>query len=171
MDSTAIIAVVGTWGGALISAVVTYVVQQRVAERHRKWELEDKEHHQHQRLEEERRKLQRDLLERKIEPIEEALRLMANIIDMAEATDAGIPIPIDESAVRNKKLRLTDIHSDAWNAICITGSEELKQNWIILAGEYWSLQETGVLDTDGAKKATDAVIAITKLLDEMKLGI
>jgi len=171
MDSAAIIAVVGTLGGTIISAIVTYVVQQRVAERQRKWALEDEEHQQHRRLEEGRRQLQHDLLERKLKPIEEALGLMANVIDTAEATEFGLPIPIDESAIRSKKLRLTDIHSDAWNAVCITGSEELKQSWKILTGEYWNLQETGVLGFDGAKKAKDAEIAIAKLLDKMRLGV
>ena len=50
MDSGAIIAVVGTWGGAIISAIVTYAVQQRVAERQCRWALEDEEHHQRQAL-------------------------------------------------------------------------------------------------------------------------
>lgn len=92
MDSGAIIAVVGTLGGAVISAIVTYVVQQRVAERQRKWALEDEERHQHRALEEDRRKLQRDLLVRRLEPIEEVVRLMANVIHTAQGMELGLPI-------------------------------------------------------------------------------
>jgi len=169
MDSGAIIAVVGTWGGVAITAVMAYMVQRRVAERQRKWALEDEERHQHRALEEERRKLQRDLVVRKLEPIEEAVRLMANVIHTAEGIALELPIPTDESATRSKKQKLLDILSDAWNAVVITDSEELKQNWGTMSTVYWDLQEYGVLDPDGVKKATDAEIAITRLLDGMKL--
>lgn len=169
MDSGAIIAVVGTLGGAVISAIVTYVVQQRVAERQRKWALEDEERHQHRALEEERRKLQRDLLVRRLEPIEKAVRLMANVIHTAQGMELGLPIPTDKSATRKRAQKLHDIRSDAWNAVLITGSEELKQNWRILSTVYWDLEETGVLEPDGGKKTQDAQIAIAKLLDEMRL--
>jgi len=165
MDSGAIIAVVGTLGGV----VITYVVQQRVAERQRKWALEDEERHQHRALEEERRKLQRDLVVRRLEPIEEAVKLMANVILTAEGIELELPIPTNELEIRSKKLKLMDILSDAWNAVLITGSEELEQNWKILTGTYWGLQETGALDLNGVKKAKDAEIAIAKLLDEMRL--
>lgn len=169
MDSGAIIAVVGTLGGVAITAVMAYVVQQRVAERQRKWALEDEERHQHRALEEEGRKLKRDLLVRRLEPIEEAVKLMANVILTAEGIELELPIPTNKLEIRSKKLKLMDILSDAWNAVVITGSEELEQNWGILTGTYWGLQETGALDLNEAKKAKDAEIAIAKLLDEMRL--
>jgi len=169
MDSGAIIAVVGTLGGAVISAIVTYVVHQRVAERQRKWALEDEERHQNRALEEERRKLKHDLLVRRLEPIEEAVKLMGNAIHIAHGRELGMPIRTDESAAGEKAQRLQDIHLDAWSAVLITGSKELEDNWRILAPVYWDLKETGFLERDGAERAHDAQIAITKLLDEMKL--
>lgn len=169
MDSGAIIAVVGTLGGAVISAIVTYVVQQRVAERQRKWALEDEERHQHRAVEEERRKLQRDLLLRRLDPIEEAVRLKDYAIYTAFCIEVGLPTPTDESATRNKTQKLHDIGLDAFNAVLVIGSEELKQNWEILSTVHCALEETGVLGPDGAEKAHDAYIAITRLLDEMRL--
>ena len=41
MDSGTIIAVGGTLVGVIISGIMTHVLQQRVAERQRKWALED----------------------------------------------------------------------------------------------------------------------------------
>ena len=169
MDSGTIIAVVGTLGGAVISAIVTYMVQKRVAERQRKWALEDEERHQQQALHGERRKLKRELLARRLDPIEEAVSLMGNAISTATGIEIGMPICWDKSEARQKALRFQNLLPDALGAVVITGSEELKQNWSILVGVYWDLQETGEVGPDGMKKANDAKIAITKLLDEMRL--
>lgn len=60
---------VGTLGGAGTSAIVTYVVQKRVAERQRKWTLEDEERYQQEALDGELRKLKCELLARRFDPI------------------------------------------------------------------------------------------------------
>ena len=169
MDSGAIIAVAGTLGGAVVIAIVTYVIQQRVAERQRKWGLEDEERHRQQALEEERHKQKHDLLGRKLDAIEEAVSLMANFIHTEAAAEFGLPVFTDESATRQKRQRLQEIRPHAWNAVVITGSQELKRNWQILSKVYWELEESGCLGPDGAKEASDAHIAIIKLLEEMRL--
>ncbi len=169
MDSGTIIVVVSTLGGVVISAIVTYMVQKRVAERQRKWALEDEERHQQQALHGERRKLKRELLARRLDPIEEAVSLMGNAITTAEGIELGMPIRRDECEAKQKALQFQNLLSDVWAAVRITGSEELKQNWAILMGIYWGLEETGEVGPDGIKKANDAKVAIAKLLDEMRL--
>jgi len=169
MDFGTIIVVVSTLGGVVISAIVTYMVQKRVAERQRKWALEDEERHQQQALHGERRKLKRELLVRRLDPIEEAVSLAGNAITTAEGIEMGVPIPRDDCGTKQKALRFQNLLSDAWAAVRTTGSEELKQNWAILTGIYWNLQETREVGPDGIKEANDARVAIAKLLDEMRL--
>jgi len=169
MGSGAIIAVVGTLGGVVISAIATYMVQKRIAERQRKWALEDEERHQQQALHVERRKLKRELLARRFAPIEEAVSLMGNAITTAVGIEIGMPIRSDESEAKQRAQQFQNLLSDAWNAVCITGSEQLKQRWRTLVSVYWGLKETGEVGPDGLKKADDAQVAITKQLDEMRL--
>ena len=169
MNSGTVIVVVSTLGGVIISAIVTYMVQKRVAERQRKWALEDEERHQQQALHGERRKLKRGLLAKRLDSIEKAVSLMGNVITTAEGIELGMPILRDECEAKQKTLQFQNLLSDAWAAVRITGSEELKQNWAILMGVYWGLEETGEVGPDGVKKANDAEVAIAKLLDEMRL--
>lgn len=169
MDSGAIIAVGGTLVGAVIMAIVTHVFQERRAKQQRTWALEDEERRQQQASQEERRRLKRELLAKRLDPIEEAVSLMGNTISTVAGIELGMPIRKDDSEARQRAQRFLNILSDAWNAVLITGSEELKQNWTTLVGVYWDLEETGELGADVLEKADGAQVAITKLLDEMRL--
>jgi len=113
--------------------------------------------------------LKRELLARRLDPIEEAASLMGKAISIRAGIEIGMPLRDDECEARQRAQRFQNLLLDAWNAVCITGSEELKQYWGTLVGVYWEFEEGGEVGPDGLKKAEDAQVAITKRLDEMRL--
>ncbi len=170
MNYSAIIAVVGTLVGVIVSALLTYFVQRRITERQRKWALEDEERHKQQLFQDEKCMLKRELFMRRLDPIEEAATLMGSILHRAVGAELGLPMSNDKMIIEQAKQRLQEIRLSAWSAIVITGSEELKRHWTTLSSAYWSLEEEGYVASEYSKVLNETHIAITKILDEMRLG-
>jgi uncharacterized protein YaaR (DUF327 family) len=170
MDTVAIIAVVGTLAGALISAVTTYMVQKGITERQRKWALEDEQRKQKRIIEDERRKKKQELLESRLKTVEEAMGLMMSRIDQEIFLEIDLPISVDKSVTEKKEQQVNDMISNAWTAINLIGSEKLKENWGILVNVYWEALEKRVDPFDG-EKAQKAQLEMIKLIDKMRLEV
>jgi hypothetical protein len=170
MDSGAVIAVVGTLAGAFISAITTYLVHKGITERQRKWALEDEQRKQKRIIEDERRKKRQELLESRLRTIEKAIGLMIGRIDQEVFLEVDLPISIDRSTKEKKEQQINDMISDAWTAINLVGSEQLKNNWGILVGVYWESLEKRVDPFDG-EKAQKAQLEMIKIIDKMRLKV
>jgi len=93
---------------------------------------------------------------------------MGKAISIGAGIEIGVPFRGDESEARQRAQRFQNLLSDAWNAVCIAGSEELKQHRGTPVGVYWEFEEAGEVGPDGLRKA-DAQAAITKRPDERRL--
>ena len=175
-----ILAVVGTFGGTIVGAIVGYILQQRGAEHQHQWELdnedrrrlqslEDEERHNKQALEDERRKMKRELIAKRIEPLSEYVRLVAKRIDLADRYKMGLSVYKDEVTERRDVQRIQDLQEISFHSIKLIDSKELKLNYDRLRAVYFGLTEDGCLDEGDAQTAWEAAVAIEKYLDQLVL--
>lgn len=170
MELNSILIVIGTLSGAIISAILTYVIQSRVASRQRRWSLEDESRKQNREREDEKRKLRQELLERKIKPIEEVINLMMNRLESAVALAVDIPVPINKEKEIEKAERINEMATEAWAAVQLMGLKELKEQWEIIAGLYWELEEIGSINPVKMDDIQKAHVEIVKILDDIRLS-
>lgn len=116
-----------------------------------------------------REQYKQELLCARLATVEEAMNLMGDFIHVAQAACYGLPIVKDESASRRKALRLQDIRMQAWNNICLIGSERLKKNWQKLSIVYGEWEEHGTISKGKEPEAQQAQIDLIKELDEIRL--
>lgn len=167
MDST-IIAIAGTLGSVIIGVILGYAVQNKQAERQRKWSLEDQDRNRQDELEREQRRIKRELLSERLEVVEETIKLMMRIIGIAVGEEIGLPIYSDEDAMVEIKKRIQHLTGEAWASIRTTGSEDLRGYWRQIARAYWALMEEGRVEDKQGNQAQNAYVEIFKLMDEMK---
>lgn len=160
MDNNAVVAVIGTLLGVITSAVLAYLFQSRASERQRKWALED-----------EKRRMKRELIQRRIDLIEEATSLMSSVINMTVEHACGLPSAKDVYIIKRIEKRLQEILTSAWNAISIVGSQELKENFEVLSRASITMMEedSEALDMTDYEAAGKAIIAIGRILDKVRL--
>ena len=147
---------VGTFGGALLS----YFISKKLAERHRRWALED-----------ERRRTKNELLDSRLKHIEEALLSMMARIDHAVYSEIGVPVKIDDSTRKQREQETREKLSNAWTAVYLIGSEELNKKFGILTNVYWESVEEETLDPEEGKKAQNAQLDIIRLIDKIRLEV
>jgi hypothetical protein len=167
MDSS-IIAVAGTLGGVIVSAIGTYFIQKTISERQRRWSLEDQDRNRQDELGREQRRIKRELLSKRLEVVEETIKLKMKIISRSVGEDLGIPMVDDEDAEITIKRRVQDITDEAWASVAATGSADLKQYWRQINKAYWAVTDTGSVEPEQWQQAQTAYIEAFKLMDEMK---
>lgn len=167
MDSS-IIAVVGTLGGVIISAIGTYFIQKMVSERQRKWSLEDQDRNRQGELEREQRRIKRELLSKRLEVVEETIKLRMTLISRSVGADLGMPMYDDKDAQITMQKRIQDISHEAWASISAIGSADFKKYWGQINHAYWALMEGGYVESEDWKQAQNAYIEMFRLMDEMK---
>jgi hypothetical protein len=162
-----IIAVAGTLGGVIISAIGTYFIQKTVSERQRKWSLEDQDRNRQDELEREQRRIKRELLSKRLEVVEETVKLRMTIIRRHVGEELGLPMHDDRGAEVAIEKRIQDIGGEAWASVAATGSEDLKKYWIQISQTYWAFRE-GRIEDGQWEQTQKAHIEIVRLMDEMK---
>ena len=163
MDST-IIAVAGTLGGVIVSSIGAYFVQKR----QRIWSLEDEARNRQHEVEREQRRIKRELLSNRLEVVEETIKLMMRIINIAVGEEMGLPIYDDKDAMVEIKKRIQHLTGEAWASIHTTGSEDLRGHWRQIARAYWAAMEEGRVGHEQWNQAQNAHVEMFRLMDEMK---
>lgn len=167
MDSTIIIAVASI-AGAIVGIVGTYLVQKRVSERQRKWALEDEERRRGYEQDAEQRRIKRELVSKRLDVLEEAIKIMMNEVGTTVGREMGIPMYEDKDILKEQGKRLQSIRGEAWASLVGLGSKDLMENWRAIADAYWEEGETGTVSPDSWNKAQKAYIEIIKLTDAMR---
>jgi hypothetical protein len=173
-----ILAIIGTLAGAALSAILAYIFGRLNTEQQNRWRLEEEER-QHtwtlegeerqraRNIQDQTRQLKKGLLEKRIEPVEEAIRLTSIIFNSAQGKELGVPLPDDDKMIADAKLKLHEIRPSVWQAIDTLGSEEIRKEYKKLSSAYWSLEEGESIEN--YKGLQDAASVIIKLLDEMRV--
>jgi hypothetical protein len=163
-----IIAVVGTLGGVIISAIGTYFIQKTVSERQRKWSLEDQDRNRQDELEREQRRIKRELLSKRLEVVEETVRLMMRVVRAVFAEEMELPVYDDKHELAYINKHIESIRGDAWASIHTVGSEDLSGYWRQISNAYWAAMETSHIEAEQWNQSQDAYFKMYRLMDEMK---
>jgi len=107
----------------------------------------------------------------RLDVIKEAVELMSDAVHVAKRKQLGMPVLADETVSRLKEQRLQDVLSNAWSAVVVTGSSELRSNWSALVKTYWDLKESGIITGNALAKTEEIEVAIFKLLEEMRIQV
>ena len=156
MDTNMIVAWTGIIG-VIVGIAGTYFIQKIILDRQRKWALED-----------EGRRIKRELLSKRLDILEEAIGIMMNEISRVVTKEMGIPAWDDKERMKEQGIRLQSIRGEAWAALVALGSKELMQCWREIAGAYWEIDESGTVGKDSWDKAQKAYIELIKLTDAMR---
>ncbi len=156
MDSTIVVAVTGIIG-VIVGIAGTYFIQKTILNRQRKWALEDEE-----------RKIKRELLSKRLDILEEAMGIMMKEIGGVVAREMGIPLYDDKDVMREQVIRLQSIRGEAWAALVALDSKELMQCWRDIANAYSDINETGTTGKNSWDEAQKAYIELIKLTDAMR---
>ncbi len=156
MDTTIVVAATGIIG-AIVGIVGSYFVQNAILERQRKRALED-----------EGRRIKRELLSKRLDIIEESAKIMRNEVEVTVAIQFGIPVYNDKEELKAQGKRLQSISGEAWAALASSDSKELTENWNAIAKAYRENEETGQVNPDVWEEAHGAYIEIIKLTDAMR---
>lgn len=156
MDSNIVVAATGIIG-VIVGIAGTYFIQNIILERQRKWTLED-----------EGRKIKREVLSKRLEILEEAMGIMMNEISGVITKEMGIPTWDDKGRMKERGIRLQSIRGEAWGALVALGSKELTQCWRDIANAYSEIDETGTVGSDSWNKAQKSYAELIKLTDAMR---
>ena len=156
MDSTVVIAVVGIIG-VIVGIVGTYLMQKITLERQRKWALED-----------EGRRIKRELISKRLDVIEEAGKIMRNQVGRTVSIEVGLPMSDDGGILEAQGKRLQSIRGEAFSALIALDSKELTENYTTIAKAYGEYEETGTVNYDLWAKAHKAYVDIIRLTDELR---
>jgi len=159
MDSNIVVAATGILG-VIVGIGGTYFIQKIILERQRKWTLEDEE-----------KKIKRELLSKRLDILEETMGIMMKEIGGVVAREMGIPLYDDKDAMKEQGIRLQSIRGEAWAALLALGSKELTQCWRDIANAYSEINETGTVGSDSWNKAQKSYTELIKLTDTMRSHI
>ena len=152
----AIIAVLGTLAGAIVSAIGTHIVQSKAYERENKREIIN---------------IKRDLLSRRLDIIEEAVTNMMFFTSRTIKEEVGIPVYRDKNMIAEKMKRLEEIRGQAWTAVLSTDSDDLKECYQAIASANSDSEKYGTVDKKTWDKAYESFPKIVKLIDNMKAEV
>lgn len=159
MDSNIVVAATGIIG-VIVGIAGTYFIQNKISKRQRKWALED-----------EQRKIKRELLAKRLDIIEEATGIMLNVVGVEIRQEMGIPTWFDKEKRKEQGIRLQSISGEAWAALVASGSKELMQYWRDIANAYSEVEETGTVDSDSWNKAHKSYTELIKLTNAMRAQV
>jgi len=167
MDATIVIAV-ASLTGTLVGIIGTYLVKKRVSERQRKWALDDEERRKGHEREAEERRIKRELLSKRLDILEESIRIMINQISSAVGRELGVPMYDDKDLLKEQGKRLQSIIEGTWAALVALDLKVLMENWQAISSAYWDVMEAGTASREQWDKAQKAYVEIIKLTDEMR---
>jgi len=160
MDTNIIISVLGTLAGTGIGAYAIYLAQSKMAERNRRWSLED-----------EKKRIKRESLSNRLNLIEEAIHLRMYLANLTMKEDFGDDIYANAKQIKEKKMRLEEISNEAWTYVKATGSKDFKKWYRAISVAYRKGDEQGTIPSEDWKTANSSLTKITRLIDEMKAKI
>lgn len=156
MDSTIVVAATGIIG-VIVGIAGTYFIQKIILDRQRKWALED-----------DGRKIKRELLSKRLDILEEAVKIMINNISRMIGVELGMPTYSNESTVQKWRERFEEIAEEASAVVLALDSKNVMKDWGAISHAYWKQLETGTLESEEYDKAQKAYIEIVKLTDELR---
>lgn len=167
MDST-IITALAIITGTIVGIVGTYFVQKRVSQSQRQWTLEDEERRKGYERDEEQKRIKRELLSKRLDILEEAVKIMINDTSRTLGIELGMPIYSDKATIEERRKRLHDISEEAWATVLALDSKDLLENWRAVSSAYWEQLEIGTIGSKSWEKAQKAYVNLIKLTDEMR---
>jgi hypothetical protein len=174
MDSNIVIAVAGI-GGTLLAVVIgalgTYFFQKRAAERQRKWALEDEERRKEHERETEQRKIKRELLCKRLDILEELIKLKMLQLSRVVQEEMGLPYYNDEDTLKEQRQRLQNIDDEAWAALTAIDSKKLTKHCQVVNSAYWNVEGHGQVNPEEWDELSKAYTEIIKLTDGMRAEI
>ncbi len=167
MDSS-IMTVIGTLGGVIVGGLLTYFIQKKASERQREWSLQDEARNRRYEAEREQRRIKRELLSKRLEVVEEAIKLRMRIVRREVGRQMGVPTYEDADEVVKMKERIEGISGEAWVSLDAIGSKDLKKYWGQIGKAYWILSEEGGVEDEEWDQAQNAYKKMFAIMDEMK---
>lgn len=167
----AIIAVLGTLGGAIVSGLITYFVQSNVAEKRRKWEVEDRENENVRGIEKEKRTIKRGLIDRRVEHIEKVATMMMQVTSYEIAKAMDFTVLVDDAHIDSLKEEIDRLNPDAFNYVLMMESKELMKVWTGVAYKYFDLIKEGTAtlgEVEEAQKIEGKYQKLIKMLDNIR---
>ena len=116
----------------------------------------------------EQKRIKRELLSKRLDILEEALKIMINDTSTTLGIELGMPIFSDKATIEERRKRVHDISEEAWAIVLALGSKDLLENWRAISSIYWEQLETGAIDSESWNKAQKAYVDVVKFTDEMK---
>ncbi len=156
MDSNVIIALVGITS-VIVGILGTYFVQKTTLERQRKWALED-----------DSRRIKRELLSKRLDIVEEAIKIMVYCIESTIDREMGVPMYDDSVELKEQGKRLQSIMGEVRAALVALDSQGLIGHWKVVVTAYRELEETGEMHPKLGGEVQRAYVEIIKTIDLMR---
>ena len=127
MDSIIVIAAVSITG-TIVGIIGTYLVQKSVSERQRRWALEDAEKKLESEREAEQKRIKRELLSKRLDILEEAVKIMINDTGRTLGVLLGIPTFSDQVTVQKRRERFEEFAEEASAITLALDSKDMVKN-------------------------------------------
>jgi len=130
--------------------------------------LDDEIRHLEQVRDDEIRRNKKEILNKRISVIEEAISLMHSYISYhyGVATDMAMITNTDDA--ERKDIRVQDIYSDSKCCIDLISSAQLSNPWDTLSSIYWGVRENGMVDNEEMRLADSAYFEMNSIIDQLK---
>lgn len=173
MDANLAIAIAGIGGtlaGTIISSVSTYLIESRISEKARNWEMQMEDKRKEHEIDAEKRTIRRDLLSKRLAVIEENANIMYFLAALYIREEVGIPIYSDANMIQEKRKRMDEISNQAWTAISAIGHAEMKKNYTAISAAFYEGEESGSISGEKWKKAQSGLTNLIQNIDELKIS-
>ncbi len=167
----AIAGILGTLIGSAASIYGTYIVQSKASEREKKWAREADEIKRKQEIEDEQRRVKRELLSSRLDIIEEVATIRMFLAGLAVKEEQGDPIESDKAIIEQKRKRMEEISGHAWACVLAYESQGLKESYQAIGAACYDAEQEGSVDEDVWKKAREGFVALVKVIDDMKTKV
>ena len=171
LDANLTVAIAGILGTLLASVASIYgtlLVQSKVSEREKRWAREADDRKRTQEIEDEQRRIKRELLSSRLNIIEEAATIKMFLTGLALTEEVGDPIYSDKIAIEGKRKRLEEISGQAWICVIAVESQRLKDSYQAIGSAYYQTEQEGTVDSIKWNKASDSFAELVKIIDDMK---
>lgn len=164
----AIAGILGTLLASVASIFGTYLVQSKVSEREKRWAREADDRKRTQEIEDEQRRIKRELLSSRLNIIEEAATIKMFLTRLSLTEEFGDTIYSDKIAIDGKRKRLEEISGQAWTCVIAVESQRLKDSYQAIGSAYYQTEQEGRVDSIKWNKASDSFAELVKIIDDMK---
>lgn len=152
----AVIAVLGTLAGVIVSTIGTQVIQSRTAER-----------------EEEREKIRirRELVSNRLKIVEEAADIMMFLIGVGLDETMGLKAHCEPDMMLQKRKRIEEIFHQARTAVGAVKSDELSASFSRMVSQFWECESEGPVVPQDYDIVSVAYGEVAGIIDEIKIGV